>query len=80
MLEVWGDPAPSVEFFKGFKDLTMENRFKTWTDGETNQVILGVEGLKQEDEGGYRCVLNGEIEHEFSIYVTGKGLVISVSV
>lgn len=73
MLEVWGDPAPSVEFFKGFKDLTMENRFKTWTDGETNQVILGVEGLKQEDEGGYRCVLNGEIEHEFSIYVTVEG-------
>lgn len=36
--------------------------------------ILGVEGLKQEDEGAYRCVIDngaGEVEHEFSIYVTG---------
>ncbi len=73
MLEVWGDPAPTVEFYKGFKDLSMEGgRFKMWTDGATNQAILGIEGLKQEDEGAYRCVLNGEIEHEFSVYVTGK--------
>merc|ERR1719411_1314030 len=39
--------------------------------------ILGVEGLKQEDEGAYRCVLvvDGEevAEHEFSIYVTVEG-------
>ena len=74
MLEVWGTPAPTIEFYKGFKDLSMEGgRFKIWTDGATNQAILGVEGLKQEDEGAYRCVLNGEIEHEFSIYVTVEG-------
>jgi len=74
MLEVWGDPAPTVEFYKGFKDLSMEGgRFKMWTDGATNQAILGIEGLKQEDEGAYRCVLNGEIEHEFSVYVTVEG-------
>ena len=73
MLEIWGDPVPTVEWYKGFKDLSMEGgRFKQWTDGNTNQAILGVEGLKQEDEGAYKCVLNGEIEHEFSIYVTGK--------
>ena len=51
-------------------------RFKQWTDGDSGQAILGVEGLKQEDEGAYRGVLTdgdgNEIEHEFSIYVTGK--------
>jgi len=77
MLEVWGDPVPEVQWFKGFKDLSMEGgRFKIWTDGATNQAVLGVEGLKQEDEGAYRCVLdngNGEVEHEFSIYVTVEG-------
>ena len=75
-LEVWGDPVPSVSFFKGFKDLSSDPRFKIWTDGDSNQMILGIEGLKQEDEGAYRAVLNegqeGEVEHEFSIYVTGR--------
>ena len=40
------------------------------------QVILGVEGLKQEDEGSYKCVLtneHGESTHDFNIYVTGIG-------
>ena len=75
MLEVWGDPAPECTFFKGFKDLSSDPRFKIWTDGATNQAILGIEGLKQEDEGAYRAVIdngNGEVEHEFSVYVTGK--------
>jgi len=78
-LEVFGDPPPQkVEWFKGFKDLSMEGgRFKSWTDGDSGQAILGVEGLKQEDEGAYRCVLTdgdgNEIEHEFSIYVTVEG-------
>jgi len=75
-LEVFGDPPPKVEWFKGFKDLSMEGgRFKSWTDGTTGQAILGVETLKQEDEGLYKCVLNngsGEVEHEFNLYVTGK--------
>ena len=75
-LEVFGDPPPKVMWFKGFKDLTMEGgRFKAWTDGATNSAILGVEGLKQEDEGLYKCILdngNGEVEHEFNVYVTGE--------
>ena len=75
-LEVFGDPAPKVMWFKGFKDLSMEGgRFKSWTDGETNSAILGVESLKQEDEGLYKCIVdngNGEVEHEFNIYVTGQ--------
>ena len=77
-LEVFGDPPPvKVEWFKGFKDLSMEGgRFKAYLDGNNGQAVLGVEGLKQEDEGAYRCVLTdgdgNEIEHEFSIYVTGK--------
>ena len=77
MLEIFGDPVPEVVWYKGFKDLAMEGaRFKRWTDGGSGMAILGVEGLKQEDEGAYRCVLvvDGEevAEHEFSIYVTGK--------
>ena len=75
-LEVFGDPAPKVMWFKGFKDLSMEGgRFKAWTDQATNCAILGVEGLKQEDEGLYKCIVdngNGEVEHEFNIYVTGR--------
>ena len=47
-------------------------RFKAYTDGATGQVVLGMEGIKQDDEGAYKCVLNGEVEHEFSVYVTGK--------
>ena len=65
-------------FLQGFKDLSSEgegSRFKTWTDGESGSVILGVENLKQEDEGAYKCILNNggeDVEHEFSIYVTGE--------
>ena len=50
----------------------MEGRFRAYTDGATGQVVLGMESIKQDDEGAYKCVLNGEIEHEFSVYVTGK--------
>ncbi len=62
---------------QGFKDLASEgegSRFKTWTDGETNSAILGIEGLKQEDEGSYKIIVNNggeDVEHEFNIYVTG---------
>jgi len=72
-LDVEGDPPPTVEWFKGFKDLAMESRFKRWTDGATGQVVMGIENIKQEDEGAYKCVLNGDIEHEFSVYVTVEG-------
>ena len=60
---------------QGFKDLAMESRFKRWTDGATGQVVMGIENIKQEDEGAYKCVLNGEIEHEFSVYVTGNEII-----
>jgi hypothetical protein len=43
---------------------------------------LGVEGLKQEDEGSYKCVINnehGEQTHDFNIYVTGLRHVCSVT-
>ena len=46
-------------------------RFKAWTDGATNNVVLGLENAKQDDEGAYKCILNDTIEHEFSIYITG---------
>ena len=75
-LEIFGDPVPSVMWFKGFKDLSMEGgRFKQWTDGSSGMAILGIEGLKQEDEGAYKCVVNNggdDVEHEFSVYVTGN--------
>ena len=74
-LEVFGNPVPKVTWFKGFKDLSSEGaRFKQFTDGKRGMAILGIQDLKQEDEGAYKCVLNQgelEVEHEFSIYVTG---------
>ncbi|QQP35499.1 Uncharacterized protein FKW44_023746, partial [Caligus rogercresseyi] len=73
-LEIFGDPVPKVEWYKGFKDLSMEGgRFKAWTDGPSNSAVLGVEHVKQEDEGAYKCIVSnehGESEHEFNIYVT----------
>jgi len=76
-LEVTGDPVPTVEWYKGFKDLSMEGgRFKSWTDGANNQVVLGIENIKQEDEGAYKCIVTndkGSSEHEFSVYVTVEG-------
>ena len=71
-----GSRWTKVTWLQGFKDLSMEGgRFKAWTDGETNSAILGVESLKQDDEGLYKCVVNngnGDVEHEFNIYVTGN--------
>jgi len=78
-LEVEGDPIPKVEFYKGSIELSSGGpggRFKVWTDGSKNEVILGVEGLKQEDEGSYKCIItneHGESVHDFNIYVTVEG-------
>lgn len=72
-LDVEGTPAPKVEWVKGFKDLSEEPRCKAWQDGKTGQVVLGIQKIKQDDEGAYKCLLNGEIEHEFSVYVTVEG-------
>ena len=85
-LEIFGAEPPEVKWFKGFKDLSTDPRYKIWTDGDNNQAILGIEGLKQEDEGAYRCCINGGeenaaeggVEHEFSIYVTGKSSYITL--
>lgn len=75
-IPVEGDPPPKVEWFKGFKELSQEPRAKQWTDGKSGCAILGLEKTKQEDEGAYRCVLTsekGEVEHEFSVYITVAG-------
>ncbi|XP_059094392.1 twitchin-like [Tigriopus californicus] len=76
--DVEGTPAPKVQFFKGFKDLNVEPRYKSWTNGGDghNQVILGIRECRQEEEGGYRCVLTstqGEIDFEFKFFVTVEG-------
>eukprot|EP00095_Tigriopus_kingsejongensis_P009290 maker-scaffold175_size286436-snap-gene-1.45 protein:Tk09290 transcript:maker-scaffold175_size286436-snap-gene-1.45-mRNA-1 annotation:"hypothetical protein LOAG_04544" len=73
-----GTPAPTVQFFKGFKDLNVEPRYKIWTNGGdgNNQVILGIKECRQEEEGTYRCVLTstqGEIDFEFKFFVTVEG-------
>ena len=52
---VEGDPAPKVEWFKGFKDLSVESRYKFWTNGADNTVTLGCFESRAEDEGDYRC-------------------------
>ena len=82
-LDIFGEVPPEVTWMKGFKNLSTDPRYRIWTDGENNQAILGIESLKQEDEGAYRCCINGGeenaaeggVEHEFSIYVTGKSLI-----
>jgi len=73
---VEGDPAPKVEWFKGFKDLSVEPRYKFWTNGEDNSVTLGCLECRQEDEGDFKCVLSnshGEMEYSFKFYVTVEG-------
>ena len=71
-----GDPVPKVEWFKGFKDLSVESRYKMWTNGDDNTVTLGCFESRPEDEGDYRCVLtndSGEVEFAFKFYVTVEG-------
>ena len=73
---VEGDPVPKVEWFKGFKDLSVEPRYKFWTNGEDNTVTLGCHESRADDEGDYRCVLSnehGEVEFAFKFYVTVEG-------
>jgi len=73
---VEGDPVPKVEWFKGFKDLSVESRYKMWTNGEDNTVTLGCLECRPEDEGDYKCVLSndhGEVEYSFKFYVTVEG-------
>ena len=65
-----------MEWFKGFKDLSVEPRYKFWTNGDDNTVTLGCFEARPEDEGDYRCVLtnpSGEVEFAFKFYVTVEG-------
>ena len=75
---VEGNPAPEVQFYKGFKDLSVEPRYKIWTDGsgENNLAILGINACRQEEEGSYKCIIknsHGEAEFEFKYFVTVEG-------
>jgi hypothetical protein len=74
--QIEGNPVPTVEWFKGFKNLNIEPRYKFWTEGSKNQIILGVNQCRQEEEGAYKAVLtndHGEEEYEFNFYVTVEG-------
>merc|ERR1711970_347472 len=74
-LDIVGDPAPTVTWFKASKDLSTEPRCKQWTNAP-NQIILGFSKTKQEDEGEYRVEIENEhgmVEHVFSLYVTVAG-------
>ncbi len=79
LFTIEGNPVPDVSWHKGFKDLNMEPRYKTWTDSSSgvNQVILGIKECRQEEEGDYKCVLktkeHGEVEFEFKLFVTVEG-------
>lgn len=73
-------PVSSLSNFflskQGFKDLDMEPRYKTYTDGNTGQVILGIKECRQEEEGDYKCVIaneHGEAEFAFKFFVTVEG-------
>lgn len=73
---VEGDPVPEIEWFKGFKDLSVEQRYKSWTCGEDNTITLGCFEARPEDEGDYKVVLknsNGVLEYDFKFYVTVEG-------
>merc|ERR1719474_1238356 len=74
VLDIQGDPVPTIEWFKATKDLATEPRCKYWTDG--SKIIMGIQKAKQEDEGTYRSVItneHGSVEHEFNVYITVAG-------
>ena len=72
-LEVLGDPAPSIAWFRGDIALADMARFKFWTDGTQGMVFLGIEKCGKADEGSYSCVLTnrfGRREHKFKLFVS----------
>merc|ERR1719447_1242807 len=76
ILEISGDPIPTVEWFRMSKDMKTEPRAAFWTCTDGNKIILGFQKVKQDDEGAYRCEIENEhgmVEHEFSLYVTVAG-------
>ena len=42
-LEVFGDPAPSLAWYRGNTDLSQAGRFRFWTDGSRGLVFMGVQ-------------------------------------
>ncbi|CAB4056799.1 unnamed protein product [Lepeophtheirus salmonis] len=76
IFQIEGDPLPEIQWFKGFKDLSVEPRYKTWTNGVENTIILGIHSARQEEEGDYKVLLKnryGEHEFEFKYFVTVEG-------
>jgi len=72
-LEVFGDPAPTVEWFRGENGISDINKIKFWTDGLRSLVFMGVESCTKADEGVYRCVLTnrfGRREHKFKLFIS----------
>jgi hypothetical protein len=53
---------------QGFKDLSVEARYKTWTCGEDNTITLGCFEARPEDEGDYK-VINDDISNISFVYV-----------
>ena len=61
---------------QGFKNLNIEPRYKFFTDGSRDYIILGINQCRQDEEGKYRAVItneHGEEEFEFNFYVTVEG-------
>jgi hypothetical protein len=51
---MWGD----LSLVQGFKDLSVEARYKTWTCGEDNTITLGCFEARPEDEGDYKVEMD----------------------
>jgi hypothetical protein len=51
---LWGD----LSLVQGFKDLSVEARYKTWTCGEDNTITLGCFEARPEDEGDYKVEMD----------------------
>ena len=56
--------------------MSVESRYKFWTNGDDNTITLGCHEARADDEGNYRAVLrndHGEVEFAFKFYVTVEG-------
>ena len=65
-----------IFWWQGFKDLAVEPRYKFFTDGSRNLIILGVSQCRTDEEGDYRIELSnehGDVEYEFKFFVTVEG-------
>ncbi|RZF42380.1 hypothetical protein LSTR_LSTR004188 [Laodelphax striatellus] len=72
-VQVEGNPAPDIKFYKGMTEIIDGGRFKYLTDGETNLVTLCIRKVKPNDEGKYKIVasnIHGEDSAEMQLYVS----------